>query len=106
MAITYAHTQAPWLRFRSSDPVLVSLTALCGCQGLERAFERLYSVHVIGGRNVVIFRIHRGEDTKIISREKGKLETTNVSPNMFKGTSPGKEGESRSCPSLHNCKAR
>lgn len=91
------HTQAPWLRFRSLDPILVSLklfhTALCGCQGLEGAFKRLYSVHDIGGRNVLILRIHRGEDTKRISREEGKLEATNVSPNKFKGTSPGQAGE-------------
>ena len=30
----------------------------------------------------------RGEDSKRLSREEGKLETTNVPPNRFKSTSP------------------
>lgn len=52
---------------------------------------------------MVILRIDR-ERTPREYPEKGKLEATNVSPKRFKGTSPGQEGESRSCPSLHSCK--
>lgn len=90
MAIMCTHTQPPWLRFRSSDPWLVSLTlfhtALLWLPGIG-AFKRLHSsVHDTGGGNMLILRTYfkarnlRAEDTKRLLRENGKLEATNVSP--------------------------
>lgn len=60
---SYPSSQPLWIRFRSLDPCLASLTvshiAFCGCQGLKSLKGFIpHGVHDISGGNVLILRIH------------------------------------------------